>query len=66
MHANVLFANRKTRVPPLKDDKVLTDWNGLVISAFSLAARVFGEERYLNAAVGAADFILGTMRVRNR
>ena len=44
---DLLFASRKTRVPPLKDDKVLTDWNGLVISALSLAARVFGEERYL-------------------
>jgi len=57
-----LFAARKDRVPPLKDDKVLTDWNGLVISALSLAARAFGDDRYLEAATGAADFLLGTMR----
>ena len=57
-----LFAYRKTRVPPLNDDKVLTDWNGLVISALSRAARAFGDDRYLEAATGAADFLLGTMR----
>ena len=60
-----LFAFRKTREPPLKDDKVLADWNGLVISALSLAARAFGDDRYLEAATGAADFILGTMRSGN-
>jgi hypothetical protein len=58
----LLFAIRKRRVPPSKDDKVLTDWNGLVISALSLAARAFGDNRYLEAATNAADFILGTMR----
>jgi len=58
-----LFTTRKDRVPPLKDDKVLTDWNGLVISAFSYAACAFGDNRYLEAATGAADFILGTMKL---
>ena len=57
-----LFAVRKNRVPPQKDDKVLTDWNGLVISALSRAARAFGDDQYLDAATRAADFILGTMR----
>ena len=57
-----LFAIRKNRVRPLIDDKVLTDWNGLVISALSIAARAFGNDRYLEAATCAADFILGTMR----
>ena len=59
-----LYAIRKGRIHPFKDDKVLTDWNGLVISALSLAARAFGDERYLNAAISAADFILGTMQSR--
>jgi uncharacterized protein YyaL (SSP411 family) len=57
-----LCAIRRGRIHPFKDDKVLTDWNGLVISALSLAARAFGDNRYLNAATSAADFILGTMR----
>jgi uncharacterized protein len=59
-----LYAIRRGRIHPFKDDKVLTDWNGLVISALSLAARAFGDERYLDAATSAADFILGTMRSR--
>ncbi|MEI7434623.1 MAG: thioredoxin domain-containing protein [Methanomicrobiales archaeon] len=60
-----LFAYRKNRVPPLRDDKVLTDWNGLVISALSRAARAFGNPWYMEAATGAADFILATMRSRS-
>ncbi len=61
MQRNAFSPAGRTRVPPLKDDKVLTDWNGLVISAFSMAARAFGKDRYVEAATGAADFILGTM-----
>jgi len=57
-----LFTRRKGRVPPKKDDKVLTDWNGLVISALSRTARAFGDDQYLEAATGAADFIIGTMQ----
>jgi uncharacterized protein len=56
-----LFAAREDRIHPMKDDKILTDWNGLVISALSIAARAFGEWRYREAATNAADFILGTM-----
>ncbi|HCL79650.1 MAG TPA: thioredoxin domain-containing protein, partial [Synergistaceae bacterium] len=37
-----LLAARDKRVPPLLDDKILTDWNGLAIAALSRAGRVFG------------------------
>jgi len=57
----LLFEIRKTRVHPAKDDKILTDWNGLMIAALSRGAHVFGEARYRNAAQKAADFILKTM-----
>jgi uncharacterized protein len=57
-----LFEAREMRVRPARDDKILTDWNGLVISAFACAAQVFEEEKYLAAAKNAADFILATMR----
>lgn len=59
---NVLFEARKKRTPPAKDDKVLVDWNGLMIAALAKASQVFGEQRYLQAAVKAADFILDNLR----
>ncbi|MBI1871144.1 MAG: thioredoxin domain-containing protein [Chlamydiae bacterium] len=57
-----LFEERKKRSRPHLDDKILTDWNGLMISSLAIASRVFGEERYLVAASSAADFILGRMK----
>ena len=53
-----LFEVREKRIHPYKDDKILTDWNGLMISAFSKAAQVFGKNIYSDYAVKAADFIL--------
>lgn len=52
-----LFAVREERVHPHKDDKVLTAWNALMISALALAARTFGEEEYLLRAKAAYAFI---------
>ncbi len=57
-----LFEIREKRVHPHKDDKILTDWNGLMIAALSKASRAFGDPRYALAAVNAADFILSTLR----
>jgi uncharacterized protein YyaL (SSP411 family) len=57
-----LLALRATRVRPLKDDKLLTDWNGLMIAALARAASAFNEPRYLAAARGAADFVLAELR----
>ena len=53
-----LFARREKRVHPYKDDKVLTDWNGIAIAAFSKAAAAFGEKRYSDAARGSIEFIM--------
>ncbi len=58
---NALFEARRKRIPPAKDDKILTDWNGLMIAALARASHVFGEQRYLQAAVKASDFILDHM-----
>jgi uncharacterized protein YyaL (SSP411 family) len=52
-----LWLARNARIPPLKDDKILTTWNGLMIHAMANAGRSFHARRYLNAAVKAARFI---------
>lgn len=49
---------RRQKPFPNLDDKVLTDWNGLMISAFAHASVVFDDKRYAHAACRAADFIL--------
>jgi uncharacterized protein YyaL (SSP411 family) len=57
-----LFANREKRNRPHNDDKILTDWNGLMIAALAKGAQVFSEDRYNVAAKRAADFILSEIR----
>ena len=58
----ILFNYREKRIKPLKDDKVLTGWNGLMIAALAMGARVLGDESYLQAACQAADFIKKNLR----
>lgn len=57
-----LFAYREKRVHPVKDDKILTDWNGLMIAALAKGAQAFDEPEYAEAAYRAVDFILGNIR----
>lgn len=57
-----LFAVREKRVHPSKDDKVLADWNGLMIAAMARAGRALGEEQYTRAAERAFAFITTSMR----
>jgi uncharacterized protein YyaL (SSP411 family) len=56
-----LFAHREKRIHPMKDDKILTDWNGLMIAALAKGAQAFDEPEYAEAACRAADFILVNM-----
>ena len=56
-----LFEARQRRVRPLKDDKILTDWNGLTISALAKYYQATEEKTYLDAARKSAAFILGTL-----
>jgi uncharacterized protein YyaL (SSP411 family) len=53
-----LLAARGKRARPATDDKVLTAWNGLMISAFARAYSAFGREEDLGSARRAADFVL--------
>jgi len=57
-----LFEVREKRVHPLKDDKILVDWNGLMIAALAKAARAFDEPAYEDAAQRCARFLLVHMR----
>ncbi len=56
-----LFAARSERVRPGLDGKVITAWNGLMLSAFAKAYQVFGDERHLTAAERAADHLLAKL-----
>ena len=60
-----LFKAREGRVHPHKDDKILADWNGLMIVAFARGAHVFNEPAYLLAAVKAMDFLLEFLQNEN-
>lgn len=57
-----LFAVREKRIHPGKDDKILVDWNGLMIAALAKGAQAFNEPKYLEAAMRAADFIQRSLR----
>ena len=52
-----LFKYREKRIHPLKDDKILTDWNGLMIASFALAGQVLDDKEYVRAAEKAAEFV---------
>ncbi len=57
-----LFSAREKRIRPSKDDKILADWNGLMIASLARGAQVLGEKELEEAASRAADFILEKMR----
>ncbi|MYK01037.1 MAG: thioredoxin domain-containing protein [Gemmatimonadales bacterium] len=58
----VLFERRAKRERPLLDDKILTDWNGLMIAALARSGLAFGDKSLVEAAARAADFILERLR----
>ena len=57
-----LYEAREKRVHPHLDDKILSSWNGMMLSAFARAAGVFGEPRDLETARNNAEFLLTKMR----
>ena len=56
-----LFSEREKRIHPFKDDKILTDWNGLMIAALSKGGIVFNNMEYTETAASAADFIISKL-----
>ncbi|MHA1149729.1 MAG: thioredoxin domain-containing protein [Promethearchaeota archaeon] len=60
-----LYKIREKRNHPHKDDKILTDWNGLMIAALAKGGRILCESLYINAAKKAVDFILSKLRKKD-
>ncbi len=58
---NKLLYLRKQRIAPNKDDKILTDWNGLMIAALAKGGNILNEHNYIKAAEKAVIFILNNM-----
>lgn len=57
-----LLEARTKRPRPFRDDRVLTAWNGLSVTAFARGGRVLGEHEYVDVAADTADFVLTTLR----
>ncbi|MBF89456.1 MAG: thioredoxin domain-containing protein [Candidatus Marinimicrobia bacterium] len=60
-----LFQKRKDRIHPLKDDKILTDWNGLMIVALAKGAQILDDSTYALSAKKAADFVISKLKEKN-
>ena len=61
MIRETLFVSRETRPRPARDQKILTDWNGLMIASMARASIVLGNTDYLNSAVRSFEFITENM-----
>jgi len=61
----ILFNIREKRTHPLKDDKILTSWNGFMLSAFAKGYQAFGIKAYARTAKRAADFMLNNLKSDN-
>ncbi|MCP4702847.1 MAG: DUF255 domain-containing protein [Gammaproteobacteria bacterium] len=57
-----LYALRKKREHPLRDEKIITAWNGMMITALAQASELLDEPRYLEAALRAAEFLWKNQR----
>jgi uncharacterized protein len=60
-----LLVARASRPRPATDDKVLADWNGLVVAGLAVAGRLLGERPWVERAARAAEFVLEAMRPRD-
>lgn len=54
---HALYERRETRPHPFRDEKIITSWNSMMISALADGYRIFGEKTYLQAAQQAAHFL---------
>jgi len=59
-----LYDVRQKRIAPLRDEKILAAWNGLMISGFAVTGRVLNDPGFIATAAKAADFVLNQMRTK--
>ena len=62
----ILFSTREKRIRPHRDEKIITGWNGLMISSFAMGGRILEEEKYTRAAQRSAEFVLSNLRTKGR
>ena len=60
----ILLKIRNTRIPPTRDDKILADWNGLMIKALVQAGDIFNKPQWIDAAKSCFDFIIKNMSIK--
>ncbi len=63
---STIFQERAKRIRPQRDEKIITAWNGLMISSLAYGGAVLEEEKYIEAAKRSAEFILSTLRKNGR
>ncbi|UCF16331.1 MAG: thioredoxin domain-containing protein, partial [Phycisphaerales bacterium] len=61
-----LFERRAERIRPHRDDKIITAWNGLMVSSLAYGGNVLDEEKYVQAAANSAELLLNTLRKNGR
>ena len=61
-----LFNSREQRIRPGRDEKILTSWNGLMIKGMAEAGRLTGEEKFIDSAQSALDFVKSTLWIEGR
>ncbi|OHB81160.1 MAG: hypothetical protein A2Z38_01220 [Planctomycetes bacterium RBG_19FT_COMBO_48_8] len=61
-----VFKERAKRIRPHRDEKIITAWNGLMISSLAYGGAVLEEEKYIEAARRSAEFILSTLHKNGR
>ena len=61
-----LFKERAKRIRPHRDEKIITAWNGLMISSLAYGGAVLQEEKYIEAARRSAEFVLNTLHKNGR
>jgi len=60
-----LYEARASRPPPMRDEKIIAAWNGMMIAAFAQGGWVLAEAQYVDIAVRAARFVLERMRAKD-